>query len=211
MFDSAENSQHSFEYTNKDLINIMKNTQYEVLNSSDIRLLKGVIKNRWRATIKRLAVTMLLPVVCVIGVSIFLNIIYLRARMPGKYGSGIYIDLIIPKSLNDLKLFGGLLIPGFILVSIANVWLFIITIPPAYIDLLKRRKQVTEFKPEQHMVVETNQYYLKTNVAAHPFFEVDFNTYCNIESTSSLIIETLPLTKIMLNIRTTDDNNIITL
>ncbi len=182
---------------------------FDTLKEDDIILTKGIIRKRWGTTFKRLAITLLLPVVCVLAVSIFLNIIYLRARIPDKYGAGIHIDLIIPKSINDLKLFGFLLLPGLYLVLAANLWLFIITIPPIYIDLLKRRKKLIQFKPEQYWVAETNQYYLKTNIAAFPFFEVDFNTYCNIENTNILIIESLPLTKILLRIRTADNKGII--
>lgn len=58
------------------------------------------------------------------------------------------------------------------------------------------------------MIPESSKYYIKTNIAYFPFFEVDFNTYCDVENTDTLVLEILPVTKILLAIKTKNDTNI---
>jgi hypothetical protein len=186
----------------------MLQIDYRKLNKNDLTVVRKIVGRRWLAILKRFGITFLLPIICGVGVSLFLNIIYLRARIPDRWSPGVIIDLIYPKSLEDIETFGFFLFPAFFIISIANIWMFIITIPPIYIDLLKRRKKVIYFKPEQYMIAESSKYYIKTNVAEFPFFEVDFNTYCDVENTDSLILEMLPVTKVLLAIKTKDETSI---
>jgi hypothetical protein len=173
--------------------------------------LQRAIRVRWKATFRRLRITFLLPLVIAAVLSLIFYLMEYRYELFDIGPPPAYL----PKPRFWLPII--LVIPPLLVVTMANLVLFLKTIPSIYTDKWKGKKERILFIPEPYTIDEAVQteamqkFYIKTNVHEFPFFEVDFNSYMACTMIDYLILELTPITRILLGIRTKDNENILTL
>lgn len=175
---------------------------YAPYNASDKQLVKKACKARWRSAFKRLGITLGLALASGL-VMIILYDIGLATGIIKRITHNVFKDNIAILFIVSVAIsFIGIL---------ANMWLFFITVPSIYFDLLRGRKKQIRFVPQQYMVPGTDKYYIKTDVPAMRFLEVNFDAFCAVENTPYLVLEMTPITQILVNIKTPEQDGLKTL
>lgn len=177
-------------------------------DESDMQSLERAIAVRWQSTFNRWRITLALPLIIAIIIAAIFYVLEYR------YVLFNIEPPIFESPPNPLKpIF--FVMPVLVLVTIANFVLFVATIPPIYTDKRKGMKERILFVPEPYtiddpiQIEEMQRFYIKTGIHEFPFFEVDFYNFCAAIAVPYLIMELTPKTRILLGIRTREDENII--
>lgn len=180
---------------------------YTRYSPADKKKLKILAAKRWNGVWRRFAYSIILPFACGIAIYLLLNAPIVYGIIVGKT---TFDQLVVPRSLDELvlglELFAFLLFPAYLIICLANLIMFLQTIPSIYYDFFRGRKQVILFKPEPYYMAEFDRYYFKTGVPKYPFFEVDFGTFVSINPDIDLMLELTPVTQIVINVKTAENN-----
>lgn len=165
---------------------------YAELNAGDIALLENVYRQRWSTNVKRLQITYLAPLVLY---WVLLLVLFIATGSPG--------------STAEVFIYSKFLVPVYMLITAANVWLLLITMYPIYTDRKQNRKVLIQFTPEPYSVPENGNVYIKTGIPGFLFIEVNYEVYSYIDYLSDLVLEITPKTKIVLSITSPGQTKII--
>jgi len=140
----------------------------------------------------------MLPIVCLAAIILFVNAIILDGEWRGRKFS----EPLMPTTLHDLSLPAALMIPAFVIIAIANIVMFLRSIPTVYIDLLRGKKARIEFKPEPYTIPESGKYFIATGIAILPYLEVCYEEYVGLDYDCNCYFEITPSANIPLGFTT---------
>lgn len=159
---------------------------YAPLTDEDMKVLQRVRAQRWYTNKRRLQITYGAPLVLYGGLLLL-----------------IFLTTGWPHHLHEVLTYSVFLIPGYFLVTLANIYLWAMTMWPINKDIRRGQKALIVFDPEPYMVEAENvSFYAKTGLPDLPFVEVGLDVYQYLDVIDEMILELSPHTRIVLGIKT---------
>ena len=178
---------------------------YQKLNKQEYAQLSSICKRRWRKVLKGLLITYSLPIIVAGAIWLYFDLIEFYSWLRHGYTP----HYIYPKSISQFWSMAELNVvvwfPAFVLITIANCVFIAISIPRVYIDMIRGIKKKIPFYPTPYYVSESDQYYIKTNLAEFDFLQVSYEDYNRIKEQELLILEIFPATRAYLDLKTADE------
>lgn len=172
----------------------MNDLIYTRMTEHDKLHLRGVIRNRWLEAWKRLLFSTILPIV-------FLSIalIVIAEVLSHKPVS----DIQFPDDLLFLIILSPLLL---LLLAINFVW-FLRRVFAVYYDIWKGKKRLIEFRPAPYTISGTNKYFINTDLPYLRFIPVSYEQYMAADYSKDCYLEITPVSKVILGIKTQDNDD----
>ena len=170
------------------------------LMKADKEYLLIIAGRRWKTAWKRFLLTAMLPMVIAIPMLAILNLVILANLDEAKEAEDAK-DINIPEGIENFSLL-WYAIPIFIVLLIVNAVMFVISIPPLYIDIWRGKKKQLFFQPQPYTIAATGKYYIATGLPALRFIEVTGEQYMNMDYNRPCYLEVTPLTNIPLGFKT---------
>ncbi len=172
---------------------------YTQLTPADKEYLRIILSRRWKAVWKRLLMAGVLPMGVILLMLFIMNLVILANIDSEKNIKGINI----PPGIEHFSLL-WLSIPIFLILLAVNVFMFLNSIPPLYIDIKRNKKKQLVFTPAPYSIPGTGEYYINTGLPAMRFIKVTYEQYMNLDYSRPCFLEVTPLTNIPLGIKTID-------
>ncbi len=151
-----------------------------------MEVLQRVRAQRWRTNVKRLQITYLVPLALYGGLLLL-----------------IFLTTGWPHHLHEVLTYSVFLIPGYLLITLANLYLLAMTMWPINKDIRGGQKARIVFDPEPYVVEAENvSFYAKTGLPDLPFVEVGLDVYQYLDIINEMVLELSPNTRIVLGIKT---------
>jgi hypothetical protein len=103
----------------------------------------------------------------------------------------------------------ALWLPIYALIISVNILLFLYKIPLIYLDLLTAKKKIIYFNPEAYSPPELSECFLKTGYPKYPFFQINYEQYCEIDSRETYSLEISRFERILLAVKDNTGKNIV--